>query len=59
MTITSTAATPIPPASVGVKNPLRSPMIMRRNTPSTTATSGRDAILSFHVDLPRQVPDRG
>jgi hypothetical protein len=54
MTITRTAATPIPPASVGREEPFEKPDDHEKEDPRTTATSGRDRSL-FQVDLPRRV----
>src|SRR5512136_3390772 len=51
MDMRRTAAVPTLPASVGVNNPFISPHIISKKITTTNANSGREAILSFHVDF--------
>src|SRR5512143_3058047 len=47
----STAKVPMLPASVGVKKPCISPPTTTTKIRTTQKTSGREAILCFHVDF--------
>jgi len=59
MDIRRTAPVPTLPASVGVKNPFINPHIINKKIKTTKANSGREAILSFHVDLSPLGPNLG